>query len=179
MELKGKGVPDKQLLRLNDWFSKYQFTVQHVKGKTNIVPDYLSRRQPVQMIKPPKKLIINKSFGEEFNRKEAEIKEFQKEQAKIEHDKRASLFTAPYSYKPPLPTYASVHDDYARMFGTVSEIQKPSRPSKRAETEPERSKAEGPADSMMAETSRRYSTERLLNMEGPMCYQEYISEKLR
>ena len=58
MELRGKGVPDKQLLRLNDWFSKYQFTVQHVKGKTNVVPDYLSRRQPVQMIKPPKKLMI-------------------------------------------------------------------------------------------------------------------------
>ncbi|KAL0283737.1 UNVERIFIED_CONTAM: polyprotein [Sesamum radiatum] len=33
MDLKNKGVPEPQLLRLKDWFSKYQFTVKHIKGR--------------------------------------------------------------------------------------------------------------------------------------------------
>ncbi|KAK4380999.1 polyprotein [Sesamum angolense] len=43
MDLKNKGVPEPQLLRLKDWFSKYQFTVKHIKGDANLIPDFLSR----------------------------------------------------------------------------------------------------------------------------------------
>ncbi|KAL0420823.1 UNVERIFIED_CONTAM: polyprotein [Sesamum latifolium] len=35
MDLKNKGVPEPQLLRLKDWFFKYQFTVKHIKGENN------------------------------------------------------------------------------------------------------------------------------------------------
>ncbi|KAH9765512.1 hypothetical protein KPL70_001895 [Citrus sinensis] len=40
---KGKTVPDKMLLRLKDWFSKYDFSVKHIKGSQNPIPDMLSR----------------------------------------------------------------------------------------------------------------------------------------
>jgi hypothetical protein len=43
LEFKNKMIPEPQLLRLKDWFSKYQFTVEHVKGKTNVLSDLLSR----------------------------------------------------------------------------------------------------------------------------------------
>ncbi|PON53918.1 hypothetical protein PanWU01x14_199150 [Parasponia andersonii] len=32
-----------QLLRLATWFSQYSFEVKHIKGKNNIIPDFLSR----------------------------------------------------------------------------------------------------------------------------------------
>ncbi|KAH9716873.1 hypothetical protein KPL71_021611 [Citrus sinensis] len=40
---KNKLLPDKQLLNLKTWFSKYDFTVQHIKGKQNLIPDFLTR----------------------------------------------------------------------------------------------------------------------------------------
>ncbi|KAH9799877.1 hypothetical protein KPL71_000485 [Citrus sinensis] len=40
---KGKTVPEKMLLRLKDWFSKYDFSVKHIKGSQNLIPDMLSR----------------------------------------------------------------------------------------------------------------------------------------
>ncbi|KAH9716829.1 hypothetical protein KPL71_021591 [Citrus sinensis] len=40
---KGKTVPEKMLLRLKDWFSKYGFSIKHIKGSQNLIPDMLSR----------------------------------------------------------------------------------------------------------------------------------------
>ncbi|KAH9716851.1 hypothetical protein KPL71_021595 [Citrus sinensis] len=40
---KGKTVPEKMLLRLKDWFSEYDFSVKHIKGSQNLIPDMLSR----------------------------------------------------------------------------------------------------------------------------------------
>ena len=34
---------DKQLLSLKTWFAKYDFTVQHIKGDKNLIPDFLTR----------------------------------------------------------------------------------------------------------------------------------------
>ncbi|KAH9716813.1 hypothetical protein KPL71_021589 [Citrus sinensis] len=42
-DFKNKLLPDKQLLNLKTWFSKYDFTVQHIKGKQNLIPDFLTR----------------------------------------------------------------------------------------------------------------------------------------
>ncbi|KAH9649345.1 transposon Tf2-7 polyprotein [Citrus sinensis] len=43
LNFKGKTVPEKMLLRLKDWFSKYDFSVKHIKGSQNLIPDMLSR----------------------------------------------------------------------------------------------------------------------------------------
>ena len=43
LEFKNKMPPDPQILRLNDWFSRYDFFVKHIKGKNNMIPDFLSR----------------------------------------------------------------------------------------------------------------------------------------
>ncbi|RDY13610.1 hypothetical protein CR513_01438, partial [Mucuna pruriens] len=43
LEFKNKMPLDPQILRLKDWFSRYNFSVKHVKGKNNIIPDMLSR----------------------------------------------------------------------------------------------------------------------------------------
>ena len=32
-----------QLLRLAAWFDQYSFDIKHIKGKDNVIPDYLSR----------------------------------------------------------------------------------------------------------------------------------------
>ncbi|KAH9780730.1 hypothetical protein KPL71_008191 [Citrus sinensis] len=40
---KGKTGPEKMLLRLKDWFSKYDFSVKHIKGSQDLIPDMLSR----------------------------------------------------------------------------------------------------------------------------------------
>ena len=53
MNFKGKNVPEKMLLRLKDWFSKYDFSVQHIKGDHNLIPDMLSR-----LAKPDKSLFF-------------------------------------------------------------------------------------------------------------------------
>ncbi|KAH9734774.1 hypothetical protein KPL71_017497 [Citrus sinensis] len=50
---KGKTVPEKMLLRLKDWFSKYDFSVKHIKGSQNLIPDMLSR-----LSKPENPLIL-------------------------------------------------------------------------------------------------------------------------
>ena len=51
LEFKNKELPEPQLLRLKDWFSKYQFEVKHIKGTSNVVPDFLSRpKNPIQPI---------------------------------------------------------------------------------------------------------------------------------
>ena len=43
LNLKGKIIPEKMLLRLKDWFSKYDFSVEHIKGTQDLIPDMLSR----------------------------------------------------------------------------------------------------------------------------------------
>ena len=43
--------PDPQILRLKDWFSSYDFSVKHIKGNHNLIPDFLSRpAKPIQYI---------------------------------------------------------------------------------------------------------------------------------
>ena len=42
-DFKNKLLSDKQLLNLKTWFSKYDFTIQHIKGKQNLIPDFLTR----------------------------------------------------------------------------------------------------------------------------------------
>ncbi|KAH9686105.1 hypothetical protein KPL70_014232 [Citrus sinensis] len=42
-DFKNKLLPDKQLLSLKNWFAKYDFTVQHIKGKQNLFPDFLTQ----------------------------------------------------------------------------------------------------------------------------------------
>ena len=41
-----------QLLRLKDWFARYDFTVKHVKGHHNIIADILSRPPTIHLITP-------------------------------------------------------------------------------------------------------------------------------
>ncbi|KAH9780691.1 hypothetical protein KPL71_008174 [Citrus sinensis] len=53
LNFKGKTVPEKMLLRLKDWFSKYDFSVKHIKGSQNLIPDMLSR-----LSKPAKPLTL-------------------------------------------------------------------------------------------------------------------------
>ncbi|KAI5403927.1 hypothetical protein KIW84_051177 [Lathyrus oleraceus] len=51
LEFKNKMSPDPQTLRLKDWFSRYDFSVKHIKGTQNVIPDLLSRpMKPVQII---------------------------------------------------------------------------------------------------------------------------------
>jgi len=55
LEFKNKMPPDPQILRLKDWFSRYDFSFKHIKGKTNLIPDFLSRpNNPIQMISTTK-----------------------------------------------------------------------------------------------------------------------------
>ncbi|KAH9769368.1 Endonuclease [Citrus sinensis] len=42
-DFKNKLLLDKQLLNLKTWFAKYDFTVQHIKGDKNLIPDFLTR----------------------------------------------------------------------------------------------------------------------------------------
>ncbi|KAH9680015.1 hypothetical protein KPL71_026374 [Citrus sinensis] len=42
-DFKNKLLHDKQLLSLKTWFAKYDFTVQHIKGNQNLIPDFLTR----------------------------------------------------------------------------------------------------------------------------------------
>ncbi|KAH9780622.1 hypothetical protein KPL71_008144 [Citrus sinensis] len=53
LNFKGKTVLEKMLLRLKDWFSKYDFSVKHIKGSQNLIPDMLSR-----LSKPAKPLTL-------------------------------------------------------------------------------------------------------------------------
>ena len=45
LEFKQKIVPHPQLLRWQEWFSKYSFTIQTVKGKDNVITNFLSQPQ--------------------------------------------------------------------------------------------------------------------------------------
>ncbi|OMO73225.1 hypothetical protein COLO4_27205 [Corchorus olitorius] len=49
LDVKKKTVPNPQLLRWSQWFTRYSFTTRHIKGKHNLIPDMLSRPP-----KPPK-----------------------------------------------------------------------------------------------------------------------------
>nr|KYP35005.1 polyprotein [Cajanus cajan] len=51
LDFKNKLPPEPQILRLKDWFSMYDFTVKYIKGKNNLITDFLSRPQkPVFVI---------------------------------------------------------------------------------------------------------------------------------
>lgn len=51
LEFKNKMQPDPQTLRLKDWFSRYDFSIKHIKGTQNVIPDLLSRpMKPIQII---------------------------------------------------------------------------------------------------------------------------------
>ncbi|XP_028798734.1 uncharacterized protein LOC114754141 [Neltuma alba] len=58
LDPKGKTLPDSQLLRWKDWFSRYKFTVHHLKGHQNIIADFLTRPQKVSQ--PPKLLSLSR-----------------------------------------------------------------------------------------------------------------------
>ncbi|KAH9724588.1 hypothetical protein KPL70_007541 [Citrus sinensis] len=53
LNFKGKIVPEKMLLRLKDWFSKYDFSAKHIKGSQNLIPDMVYR-----LSKPEKPLTL-------------------------------------------------------------------------------------------------------------------------
>ena len=48
-----------QLLRLAAWFDQYSFEIRHIKGKDNVIPDYLSRPINSQPNQPQKTNLIN------------------------------------------------------------------------------------------------------------------------
>lgn len=48
LEFKNKMSPDPQTLRLKDWFSRYDFSVKHIKGTQNVISDLLSR--PMKLV---------------------------------------------------------------------------------------------------------------------------------
>ncbi|KAK2634895.1 hypothetical protein Ddye_029687 [Dipteronia dyeriana] len=50
LEFRNKLPSNPQLLRLNDWFSRYGFSVKHIKGHNNIILDMLSRPHPITLI---------------------------------------------------------------------------------------------------------------------------------
>ena len=43
LKFKQKHLPKAQLLRWANWFSNWSFDAVHIKGKTNVLPDFLSR----------------------------------------------------------------------------------------------------------------------------------------
>ena len=56
LQFKRKMLPYPQLLRWSNWFSQWSFQVQHIKGKDNVITDYLSRKPQVlntTIISPP------------------------------------------------------------------------------------------------------------------------------
>ncbi|KAL5758340.1 hypothetical protein ACOSP7_020951 [Xanthoceras sorbifolium] len=50
LEFKNKVPLDPLLLRLKSWFERYDFHTSHIKGSQNIIPDMLSRPQPIQLL---------------------------------------------------------------------------------------------------------------------------------
>ncbi|KAL4303399.1 hypothetical protein GQ457_10G020850 [Hibiscus cannabinus] len=56
LKFKQKTVPHPQLLRWSEWFSKYSFDCRHIKGKTNVLADLLTRpkqsKDQIMMIRP-------------------------------------------------------------------------------------------------------------------------------
>ena len=56
LQFKRKMLPHPQLLRWLNWFSQWSFQVKHIKGKDNLITDYLSRKPPAlstTIIPPP------------------------------------------------------------------------------------------------------------------------------
>jgi len=53
LQFKLKMLPHPQLLRLVEWFSKYTFTVEHIKGIKNLIPDMLTRPPKTQTLLLP------------------------------------------------------------------------------------------------------------------------------
>ena len=56
LQFKRKMLPHPQLLRWSNWFSQWSFQVKHIKGKDNLITDYLSRKPPAlntTIIPPP------------------------------------------------------------------------------------------------------------------------------
>ena len=62
LKFKGKTLPYPQLLRWKDWFSKYDFEVEHIKGEDNLIPDLLSRPSISCAIENPFKKNITYDF---------------------------------------------------------------------------------------------------------------------
>jgi hypothetical protein len=54
-------LPHPQLLRLAEWFSKYTFTVEHIKGTKNLIPDMLTRPPKSQKLLLPLILMASSS----------------------------------------------------------------------------------------------------------------------
>ncbi|MFQ6646324.1 hypothetical protein Gotur_019831 [Gossypium turneri] len=52
LKFKQKDIPYPQLFRWSEWFSKYSFDVKHIKEKTNVLVNILSRPFENFMIKP-------------------------------------------------------------------------------------------------------------------------------
>ena len=46
LQFKRKMLPHPQLLRWSNWFSQWLFLVRHIKGKDNLITNYLSRKSP-------------------------------------------------------------------------------------------------------------------------------------
>ena len=56
LQFKRKMLLHPQLLRWSNWFSQWSFQVKHIKGKDNLITDYLSKKPPVlntTIISPP------------------------------------------------------------------------------------------------------------------------------
>lgn len=50
LDLKNMALPNKPLLRLQDWFAKYDFSIKHLKRKDNLITVFFSRPQPMKLI---------------------------------------------------------------------------------------------------------------------------------
>ncbi|KAK8493537.1 hypothetical protein V6N12_055102 [Hibiscus sabdariffa] len=48
LKFKQKTVPHPQLLRWAEWFLKYSFDCKHIKGKSNVLANLLTRPKPNQ-----------------------------------------------------------------------------------------------------------------------------------
>ena len=56
LQIKRKILSHPQLLRCSNWFSQWSFQVKHIKGKDNLITDYLSRKSPAintTIVPPP------------------------------------------------------------------------------------------------------------------------------
>jgi hypothetical protein len=61
LQFKRKILPHPQLLRLEEWFFKYTFTVEHIKGTKNLIPDMLTRPPKSQTLLLPLILMASSS----------------------------------------------------------------------------------------------------------------------
>ncbi|KAH9724636.1 hypothetical protein KPL70_007559 [Citrus sinensis] len=61
-DFKNKLPLDKQLLSLKTWFAKYDFTVQHIKGNQNLIPDFLTRPALISSIQTIPVIAMNRQL---------------------------------------------------------------------------------------------------------------------